>query len=239
MNTDSLLESLELFGNRMFTVTDGKGSEAIKECPDWTVNDLMAHVGRVYGWVTSIIESGSLERPTTPFPTPPENDNREWAMNRLSTLLRILRESDPMTPVWTFGKDQNIGFFIRRMTHETLIHMRDAESIIDEFIEVDGDVACDGIDEYIDGALQRSMNPNKEFLYPDGSIHLHRTDGEGEWLIEPSGNEIVVSRKHAKGDVAVRGSAISLLLYLWGREPQDLDIFGEAKIADAWGGLAP
>ncbi len=239
MNTDSLLESLELFGNRMFTVTDGKGSEAIKECPDWTVNDLMAHVGRVYGWVTSIIESGSLERPTTPFPTPPENDNREWAMNRLSTLLRILRESDPMTPVWTFGKDQNIGFFIRRMTHETLIHMRDAESIIDEFIEVDGDVACDGIDEYIDGALQRSMNPNKEFLYPDGSIHLHRTDGEGEWLIEPSGNEIVVSRQHAKGDVAVRGSAISLLLYLWGREPQDLDIFGEAKIADAWGGLAP
>ena len=239
MNTDSLLESLELFGNRMFTVTDGKGSEAIKECPDWTVNDLMAHVGRVYGWVTSIIESGSLERPTTPFPTPPENDKREWAMNRLSTLLRTLRESDPITPVWTFGKDQNVGFFIRRMTHETLIHMRDAESIIDEFIEVDGDVACDGIDEYIDGALQRSMNPNKEFLYPDGSIHLHRTDGEGEWLIEPSGNEIVVSRQHAKGDVAVRGSAISLLLYLWGREPQDLEIFGEAKIAGDWGGLAP
>jgi len=223
----------------MFTVTDGKDSEAIKECPDWSVNDLMAHVGTVYGWVTSIIESGSLERPTTPFPTPPENDKREWAMNRLSTLLRTLRESDPITPVWTFGKDQNVGFFIRRMTHETLIHMRDAESIIDESIEVDGDVACDGIDEYIDGALQRSMNPNKEFLYPDGSIHLHRTDGEGEWLIEPSGNEIVVSRQHAKGDVAVRGSAISLLLYLWGREPQDLEIFGEAKIADAWGGLAP
>ena len=239
MNSDSLLESLELFGNRMFTVAEGKDSEAIKECPEWSVSDLMAHVGIVYGWVTSIIESGSLERPTTPFPTPPEADEREWAMNRLSTLLRILRESDPVTPVWTFGKDQNVGFFVRRMTHETLIHMRDAESIVGEFIEVDGDVACDGIDEYIDGALQRSMNPNKEFLYPDGSIHLHRTDGEGEWLIEPSGSEIVVSRQHAKGDVAVRGSAISLLLYLWGREPQNLEIFGEPKIADAWGGLAP
>ena len=239
MNTDSLLESLELFGNRMFTVTDGKGSEAIKECPDWSVNDLMAHVGTVYGWVTSIIESGSLERPTTPFPTPPENDKREWAMNRLSTLLRTLRESDPITPVWTFGKDQNVGFFTRRMTHETLIHMRDAESIIDEFIEVDGDVACDGIDEYIDGALQRSMNPNKEFLYPDGSIHLHRTDGEGEWLIEPLDNEIVVTREHAKGDVAVRGSAIALLLYLWGRGPQGLEIFGEPELAQAWGSLAP
>ena len=69
------------------------------------------------------------------------------------------------------------------MAHETLLHMRDVESIDGEFFEVDGDVACDGIDEYIDGALQHSMNPNKEFTYPDGSIHLHRIDGEGEWLI--------------------------------------------------------
>ena len=103
----------------------------------------------------------------------------------------------------------------------------------------DGDVACDGIDEYIDGALQHSMNPNKEFLYPDGSIHLHRTDGEGEWLIKPSGNKIIVTREHAKGDVAVRGSALALLLYLWGRDPQGLEIFGEPELAQAWGSLAP
>ena len=44
------------------------------------------------------------------------------------------------------------------------------------------------------------MNPNKEFTYPDGSIHLHRIDGEGEWLIKPFGNEIVVTHEHAKGD---------------------------------------
>ena len=239
MDIETYLKAIEIFSNRMFSVAEGKDSEAIKECPDWSVNDLMAHVGTVYGWVTSIIESRSLERPTTPFPTPPENNQREWAMNRLSTLLKIVRESDPMTPVWTFGKDKNVGFFIRRMTHETLIHMRDAESVIDEFIEVDGDVACDGIDEYIDGALQHSMNPNREFRYPDGSIHLHRTDGEGEWLIEPSGSKIVVSRQHAKGDVAVRGSAISLLLYLWGRHTDDLEIFGEAELAQPWGSLAP
>ena len=37
------------------------------------------------------------------------------------------------------------------MAHETLLHMRDVESIDGEFFEVDGDVACDGIDG-IDGA---------------------------------------------------------------------------------------
>ena len=31
-----------------------------------------------------------------------------------------------------------------------------------------------------------------------------------KWLIKPFGNEIVVTREHAKGDVAVRGSALAL-----------------------------
>ena len=239
MNHERLIESLKQFADRMFTVAEGKGSEAIKECPGWNVNDLMAHIGRVFGAVTSVIESKSIERPTAPFPTPPESNQREWAMSNFSNLFEAINETDPDTPLWTWGRDQNMRFFIRRMTHETLLHMRDAESVIGEFITVDGDVACDGIDEYIDGALQHSMNPQKEFLYPNGSIHLHRTDGEGEWLIEPNGNEIIVSREHAKGDVAVRGSAISLLLYLWGRSPQDLEIFGEPELAKAWGSLAP
>ncbi len=239
MDANRLLDSVELFGNRMFTVAEGKGSEPIVQCPGWSVDDSMAHVGRVYGAVTSVIESESLEKPRAPFPTPPENNHREWAMGKFSILLEVLSNSDPMTPVWTWGKDQDVGFFIRRMTHETLLHMRDVEFVIDEFIEVNGEVACDGIDEYIDGALQHSMNPNKEFFYPDGSIHLHRTDGEGEWLIKPLGNEIVITREHAKGDVAVRGNAIALLLYLWGRDPQDLEIFGEPELAQAWGSLAP
>ena len=239
MEANQLLGSLELFGNRMFAVAEGNESELIKQCQGWVVSDLMAHIGRVYGAVASVIESESLERPTTPFPTPPENNQREWALDKFSVLLEVLSDSDPTTPVWTWGRDQDVRFFIRRMTHETLLHMRDAESINSEFIEVDGDVACDGIDEYIDGALQHSMNPNKEFLYPDGSIHLHRTDGEGEWLIKPSGNKIIVTREHAKGDVAVRGSALALLLYLWGRDPQGLEIFGEPELAQAWGSLAP
>ena len=83
------------------------------------------------------------------------------------------------------------------------------------------------------------MNPNKEFTYPDGSIHLHRTDGKGEWLIKPFGNEIVITREHAKGDVAVRGSALALLLFLWGRNPRGLEIFGDPNLAQAWGSLAP
>ena len=54
MNSNRLLGSLELFGKRMFAVAEGNESESIKQCPDWAVSDLMAHVGRVYGAVTSV-----------------------------------------------------------------------------------------------------------------------------------------------------------------------------------------
>ena len=85
MDHEQLIKSFEQFANRMFTVAEGNDSSNQK-CPGWNVNDLMAHVGRVYGAVTSVIESKSIERPTTPFPTPPESSQREWAMGNFSSL---------------------------------------------------------------------------------------------------------------------------------------------------------
>ena len=60
---------------------------------------------------------------------------------------------------------------------------------------------------------------------------------KGSGLLNHLGTNIV-TREHAKGDVAARGSALALLLYLWGRD-QGLEIFGEAQLAQAWGSLAP
>jgi predicted lipid carrier protein YhbT len=61
-----------------------------------------------------------------------------------------------------------------------------------------------------------------------GTVHLHCTDGEGEWFIDTDGT---VERKHQKADVALRGSASDLLLALQGRvDIDDLEVFGDAAI---------
>jgi hypothetical protein len=40
----------------------------------------------------------------------------------------------------------------------------------------------------------------------------------------------VVTREHAKGDVAARGSASDLLRFLWGRAAADqLEVFGDGE----------
>jgi hypothetical protein len=42
------------------------------------------------------------------------------------------------------------------------------------------------------------------------------------------GDDLVVTREHAKGDVAARGSASDLLRFLWGRAGADrLEVFGD------------
>jgi hypothetical protein len=43
----------------------------------------------------------------------------------------------------------------------------------------------------------------------------------------------VVERRHEKGDVAARGSASDLDLFVWGRIPRDtFDVFGDAALLD-------
>ena len=62
------------------------------------------------------------------------------------------------------------------------------------------------------------------------SVYLHCTDTEGEWLIVRDGDDLVVTREHAKGDVAARGSASDLLRFLWGRAAADqLEVFGDGE----------
>ena len=75
------------------------------------------------------------------------------------------------------------------------------------------------------------------------SIHVHCTDTEGEWFVRlPAGGERVVTREHAKADVALRGPAEGLLLFLWGRVASNaagVDVVGNTDVVQRWGELFP
>ena len=67
------------------------------------------------------------------------------------------------------------------------------------------------------------------------TIHLHCTDGDGEWLIRLGAHGVSVVNEHAKGDVAARGTASDLLLMMWGRIPVDqVEVFGDASLLARW-----
>lgn len=240
MDTAALVDAVESNGRRLLEAAATDLAAPVVACPGWDVARLVTHVGQIQAWMTATIEADTLERPTHRFVDAPEGDPVTWERAILERLVEVLRSTDPERPSWTWGVQQQVGWYARRMAHETVVHRWDVEQAVGAPTPIDSDLAADGVDELVHVGMQFSTNPNKSFVYPTGSLHLHRTDGEGEWLLRVDGGEhFVVSREHAKGDVAVRGSGPDLLLYLWGRSTEGLEVFGDRDLAAAWAKVAP
>lgn len=203
---------------------------AVPACPGWTVDDLVRHVGRAHHNAALIVGEKRDAHPTEEELAPPSGNALGWYEAGLAALLEVLDAADPTTPVWTFGADRTAGFWLRRMAHETTVHRVDAEQATGAVGPIAPDLAADGIAEVLEVFLpllaRRRTDP------APGTVHLHTTDVEGEWLIT-FGDPITVTQGHAKGDAAVRGPASELYLWLWGRAPIDgLEVFGDAALAD-------
>jgi maleylpyruvate isomerase len=68
----------------------------------------------------------------------------------------------------------------------------------------------------------------------EASWHLHRSNGEGEWVIRRGPEGSTVTAEHAKADCAIRGGGAQLLVWLLGRldaEGAGLEIFGDMALA--------
>jgi predicted lipid carrier protein YhbT len=97
---------------------------------------------------------------------------------------------------------------------------------------------CDGIDEYFDVVLPRTIKRLNRQL-PADSLHLHCTDGDGEWMVKVDNGELHMTHEHAKAAVAWRGSALDLFLTCWGRSQPTLEVLGDPSISQQWSCVAP
>lgn len=79
---------------------------------------------------------------------------------------------------------------------------------------------------------QRSAHKGKAARF-----HVHRTDGEGEWMVIAENGEAKVESGHAKGDAAFRGPGHQLYWVLMGRgRPDELgvEVHGDPALAGAF-----
>jgi len=117
------------------------------------------------------------------------------------------------------------------MAHETSIHRVDAQQATGSVTAVAPELAIDGVAEALTLFLPMLVASRGEPA--GGTLHLHDTDAEGEWLLTFGEGMATVEEGHAKGDAAVRGLAEDLYLWLWGRLPLDrLEVFGDAELAE-------
>jgi uncharacterized protein (TIGR03083 family) len=205
----------------------------VASCEPWVGIDLLWHMIEVhYSW--KFIAQTHLMNPAdyVPRSKPADEDMLTEYRAGLDELIDVLSSIDPERSCWTWAGIQNVAWVIRRMAHETAVHAWDAHCAAGVIAEIDAELASDGIDEYMHVMVKSNMREEEGAL--SGSVHIHCTDVDGEWLIVPTDtSDVVVTREHSKGDCAIRGSASSLLLGLWRRMPMSsLEVIGSEGVAE-------
>jgi uncharacterized protein (TIGR03083 family) len=238
METQQYLDQLAQNSERLADAATAAGVDApVPSCPGWTVTDLLEHCVGGDVWARAIVEqgkAGSTERVARAEVDPSLQGDALVAAFRsgAQALVAALSSVGPDTPVWTFSStNRTASFWQRRRAQETAIHRYDAELAAATPAPLDPALAVDGIDEILTVFLPRLADNFGPM--GDGTVHLHCTDVEGEWLFTRRDGEISVTAEHAKGDVATRGTASDLLLFLWRRVPaSELEVFGDAELLE-------
>ncbi|MEQ1786103.1 MAG: maleylpyruvate isomerase N-terminal domain-containing protein [Acidimicrobiales bacterium] len=197
----------------------------------WDRTELLGHLADVHRRILAQLQAGTAERIRFSEVAPaPRGDELPGAFDAgvaaLVTSLEVI-DLDETWPTW--AGPQRGAFYPRRMAQEAAVHRWDGAGG-----EIDAALAVDGVDELLELFVPR-LSVDR-FASVDGSIHLHATDRDGEWLVRLSPEGVSYEHGHAKGDVALRGSAADLLLWSWNRVPVDdrFEVFGDAALLETW-----
>lgn len=252
MDRDEYLSAIESEATDLMAAAEGDLNCRVPSCPDWVVGDLVRHLGEVYEFFTDVVASGATEvgplrarhmevrdKRGADFARTPEL--LPWFRERTAMLLTALRSRDPEERLWTWWEpEQRVGWYDRRMAHETAVHRWDVQNAGDVAKPIESKLAADGVDEALTMHVPDRRDECDEPAR--GEVFGFRTtDVPNNWTVRLNAGEGVdVTRVRGRNDVAIEGSASDLLLYLWQRIPADsLSIEGDRTLLDRWFDLVP
>jgi uncharacterized protein (TIGR03083 family) len=225
MEPSRFLECLAADFSRLRAVAPTDLTAAVPTCPGWTVADLTRHVGQVYLHKTLAMREGA-----EPEPWPPEEtvDAEPVALldRTYAGLMEEFAHRKPEDPAGTwYAPDQTVGFWIRRMAQETVIHRIDAELGTGQRVApVPDDLALDGIDELLKVFVAYAVAEWGDYFTDilassPGRTYAVRTDGAA-WRARTGPGRFTVEDGAGGGeaDVTVSGPPAAMLRWVWNRE---------------------
>ena len=220
----------------------------VPSCPGWTVSDLVRHVAEVYRHKVTLMRTGE-----EPEEWPPPSLAAEAPLAALGRAYGALRAEfrtrgpGQPAPTW-YDPDQTVGFWIRRMAQETVIHRLDAELGADAPIApIPDDLAIDGIDELLKAfvAYDAKKYPDDytEALANKPARSYNITTTDVEWLVGTAPNSFTVGggpgmtpATHTNTDTTITGTPTAVLRWAWSREtpgePSAVTIEGHADLTE-------
>jgi uncharacterized protein (TIGR03083 family) len=186
-------------------------------CPEWTLRDLVLHLGTVQQFWSRVVRAGADQEPERRAPTGPEHapELAAWMRTCTQELLDALRTTSFDTPAWTWWRDnRTVGAIARHQVQETAVHRWDAQSAVGTPSPLAREVAVDGVGEFLWIARQlRGLAP----------IMFVATDIGQSFTASDDAPAVTVS-----------APASDLVLLLYGRiRPEHVRVEGERAALDA------
>jgi uncharacterized protein (TIGR03083 family) len=215
----------------------------IPHCPNWTVRDLLRHIGGVHRWAAAYV-GGARRRPMDDdeadrIIAPPDDDGTlgGWFREGHANLVKTLEAAPADLDCWSFlPAPSPLAFWARRQAHETAIHRADAQGAggaVTPVTPFAPALATDGVDELLLGFASRRNGRLR--ADPPRTLGLHATDTSADWLVRVEPDRIRVSHEPGDADWSVAGPASDLYQLLWNRRgTEGLQVEGDPGLLDLW-----
>jgi uncharacterized protein (TIGR03083 family) len=240
LSFEHMLSLIEDRAAALRAATTAAGLDArVPGCPDWSVQDLVAHLGEVHRFWSAAVAAGPAAAPPgddVVGDTAPRGDLLTWSADATKALVRALREAGPDRGCWTWwessGAPATAGAVARHQVQEAGVHAFDAQQAAGTAEPLPAAVAADGIGEY----LTVELPTNGPWPDDPASLVLAAGDG-GTWLISlgPAGSQVSALAEPDAGsatpDAIVTGSPSDLVLAFYRRvRPDSLRVRGDAEL---------
>jgi uncharacterized protein (TIGR03083 family) len=230
---------------------DADLSAMVPTCPGWTIADLIRHHGTSQRRVSTVLRTRAQQAVLSrdlEVGWPDGRDGRtvaQWYDAGRAELVEALRETDPQLPVWTNGREQQAGYWARRILHEAVVHGADADIARGRPADVPEPLAWDGIEEFLDTVSRQAAVADRaaRLGHQGATIDLVSTDRGVEaghrWRIRLSDGTFTWTRGSDSGrpDARVDATAADLLLLVYGRPAAlrgPVRIEGAGGLVDHW-----
>lgn len=229
-------------------------SATVPTAPDWSLADLLRHVGGNLRALELAVRTGTAvtepERQVPGHGGPAGDDPAvlaAWLSEAAGSFAGTLARAGPDLQAQVWMVRWPTAAWARRAAHDVLVHRADAAGTVGAAFPVEADLAADAIDEFLDllsnplvaGAEADPDGPGA--AGPAGTVHLHATDAgpevASEWLVELGSPTFTWRHAHDKATVAVRGPIADLLRVVSRRLPPDaeaVEVLGDRAVLDAW-----
>jgi uncharacterized protein (TIGR03083 family) len=204
----------------------------VPTCPEWTLRDLVQHLGQSQRRWAGIVAAGPAGGPPAGTAPPVPPDLLTWSAESTAQLLDALRAAGPDRGCWTWWdrseSPQTSDAVARHQVQHVAVHTYDVQITLGAAQPLPDEVALDGVEEF----LSTSCAGSYAWPHEPCTVDYQATEGRS-WRLSLAADGVRLSRPESVADASLRGTASELVLALYGRIPVDsLKVDGDRRLFD-------